>query len=551
MSNNNTINVKTAESLTSPASRSRSEQVRRPPTTSAEPMQAVETTVLPVKKGLDRRLSLSNPDISGNKTTYPNPVITTPVLIEDNINLQDISIAASLNQNTNLLNEEVQTSPSQIRYNATISQRNLAETLKNISHTSNKPTSRPPPNKNPTTVTQPIFPGKEQAFVVQAVEGTTIVQYIRSVADIVGGKNVLFGSRMSLGRVAFYLSSVKAVDDFMANHGGIIIGDQFLTARRLVTKAERLVISNVCPSIPHTAIEKVLKTSVKIVSPMTFISLGIKDEDLSHVFSFRRQLFVVREENRVLPDSIMVDFNGENYRVFLSFEDLKCFKCRQTGHIARNCTSHKEQEAIPIVDVLAYPSLTREKRKAPPSSTSAETDTVIDTPVDGILNPIPDVNETMPLENNSTTSLDQASAAFQNTDKPNKRKKRSDSITSSSSIDLSFCLPAKTVELLDSTNKTNVLSTTALTQFLIDVKGNDRPLRVAERFTDNIPELIRMLILIKPTLLDDRAIRERVRRLVGSLQKAYDIQVATGEDDNITSITDSLSADSLRSTALE
>lgn len=34
-----------------------------------------------------------------------------------------------------------------------------------------------------------------------------------------------------------------------------------------------------------------------------------------------------------MPSSIMINYNDENFRIFMTSEDLKCFTCNQYGHI--------------------------------------------------------------------------------------------------------------------------------------------------------------------------------------------------------------------------
>lgn len=420
-----------------------------------------------------------------------------------------------------------------------------------------KETVHNPAPIGPTKVTSasPIFPSKDQAIIIQSVEGVTIAQYLNAVASIVGPKNVLFASRMSLGRVAFYFKTIRQVDEIILNHGGIVIGDQFLSARRMITRAERLVLSNVCPSIPHEVLVSQLSKIVKVVSPINFISLGVKENGLDHVLSFRRQLYIVREENRQLADSLLVPFDGETYRVFLSLDDVKCFKCRKPGHVARNCPVVVEQQSSEsATDINAsFPLLknTAEKRKAPPSST-----TTGDAHVDNVIsiNPLVETEilspntELLPSDF-SQEKMDEtpsilSDSAIQSKGKLNKNKK----FKPSDGFPEDIVLPEEAIEILNNSATKNVLSVSAFLHFLAAVKGNDRPLTVAQRFTDDVPGLIEMLLSIKPAILKERAIKERIKRLIANLRKALDHFIATGDDS--ASLTRSLSNESLTSNLL-
>lgn len=400
-------------------------------------------------------------------------------------------------------------------------------------------------------------PKKDQAILFPSIENVTISQYMRSLADIIGGKNITFASRMSQGRVCFYLRTKALVDTFMLDHGGLSIKDQFLAARRLVTPAERLVLSNVSPHIPHQAVEAELAKLVRLVSPMAYITVGVKEADVGHVFSFRRQIFVVKAENINLPDSILVDYDGERNRVFLSFDDIKCFKCKQTGHIARACTV---TIAKPVsADEASTVAPTGEKRKNPASggsaeataSTSGETSSAgAPVEVDEATGPPPpdtmDCSEISLLSAKEGENFTLVSKPSKSRNKsPAKKRPRQDE----GATPVEVTMPLSAVELLNSKESTNALTTTAFLQFFTDVKGTDQPLRVALRFTADIRGLVDMLELIKPAVRDVRAVRARVRRLAGTLIKAQAYFEATGEDTH--TLSRSNSQESLESNDLE
>lgn len=384
----------------------------------------------------------------------------------------------------------------------------------------------------------PLFPGKDQAVILQSVEGVTIAQYLREMANQVGGKNILFASRMSLGRIGFYFTSVTTVNSFMVEHGGISIKDQFLPARRMVTASERLVLSNVCPSIPHEVIAAALSSVLRIVSPMTFISLGSKEGDLGHVFSFRRQVFVVRPEGRNLPDSILIEFDGEKYRIFISFEDLRCFKCRQSGHIARNCSKTPQTVTNPCNDELTTTSLVEKNTISSKEVVSEmhEVQVPLRNPktvevvfastseinqLDCLLEEVMTQSEKAQQENHKEIDL------ITETKKPHGLTEQKCE-TVQKKLDESYQeLPDEVVELF--VNLNGVISADLFIQFLQDVKGNDRPLQVAQRYTNDIPALIAMLSKTLPFLRPHRAIRERVRRLIATMQKSNNYLEATGD----------------------
>nr|CAH7749530.1 unnamed protein product [Callosobruchus chinensis] len=110
--------------------------------------------------------------------------------------------------------------------------------------------------------------------------------------------------------------------------------------RRLVTPAQRLVVSNVCPSIPNKIIEDKLQTmGVKLVSGLTHLRVGMPESEYSHVLSFRRQVFIAPPES-LIADSVTITYEETVYRIFLTIDGPSCTRCKQTGHTIAQCTNN-------------------------------------------------------------------------------------------------------------------------------------------------------------------------------------------------------------------
>jgi hypothetical protein len=179
-----------------------------------------------------------------------------------------------------------------------------------------------------------IFPGKEQAVVCNATDGLMLQDYVRAIGSIVSPKNILFASRISNERICIYLSSKSLVDDVVLNHSSITINDKVVGVRRLINPARRIILSNVCPSIPHHVFENQIRAlGFTVLSQMSFVRARILDDEYSHVLSFRRQIYVQPDDAIGLPDSVVLKFDNTNYRIFMTFDDI-CFKCKRIGHYA-------------------------------------------------------------------------------------------------------------------------------------------------------------------------------------------------------------------------
>ena len=170
--------------------------------------------------------------------------------------------------------------------------------------------------------------------------------YLKSFAQSLPDAHIVSASRISNGRIAVYLSSRAEVENAILH--GFQHDNEYVEITPLVRPATRIVFSNVYPEIPNTVLANNVSDFCKLVSPIRPIPLGIKEANLSHVLSFRRQAYVLIEPNIVLPDHINLSNNGVNYRVFLSTESAKCFNCGEIGHLSKACKKDSAQDDNPL-----------------------------------------------------------------------------------------------------------------------------------------------------------------------------------------------------------
>ncbi|CAH1996059.1 unnamed protein product [Acanthoscelides obtectus] len=230
-------------------------------------------------------------------------------------------------------------------------------------------TSNPTTSQNPTpksyskVVSQHSekHPNKEQAIVFSTIEGAKLQDYLLKLGPLVEPKNIIFCSRISNNRICVYLSSKSLVDQFIQQHGELTVNGEIIKVRRLVTPSDRLVISNVCPTIPHAVLNDALqKLHLKLLSPISFLRIGATLAEYSHILSFRRQVYIAPSENTDIPESIEITHNDLTYRIFLTLDSQKCYKCKLIGHIASQCPSIKisqtSTESETLNDELSNPS---------------------------------------------------------------------------------------------------------------------------------------------------------------------------------------------------
>lgn len=177
-------------------------------------------------------------------------------------------------------------------------------------------------------------------------------EFIRKVGELVSPENIIFASRISFNRICIYLTNKKLVDDIINNNKYINIGNNTFEIRRLITPAIRVIISNVCPSIPHQIIEEALtKISIKTVSQISFVRAGMQEQEYQHILSFRRQVFINEEDKQKVPESIFVEYENTSYKLYLSGDTIQCNICKKHGHTENQChlnkDTHNTDETIP------------------------------------------------------------------------------------------------------------------------------------------------------------------------------------------------------------
>ncbi len=73
------------------------------------------------------------------------------------------------------------------------------------------------------------------------------------------------------------------------------VGDVFLPVLPLSSPSKRVNLSNVPPFISNDSLERLLSHYGKIMMPIKMIPLGVKNPDLKHFMSFRRQTAMIFE----------------------------------------------------------------------------------------------------------------------------------------------------------------------------------------------------------------------------------------------------------------
>ena len=165
-------------------------------------------------------------------------------------------------------------------------------------------------------------PTKDQAIIIHAIDDTSLQDYALAIGKLIGPKSIRYISKISNNRICAYLDKKEIVLHLTNLRKRITVNNNTLNLRPTLTPAQRIIFK---------------RNNVKLCSRITTLKAGMADPEYAHILSFRRQAYIDSDDIGKIPSTFLITFEDTSYRIFTSIDSLFCFRCKQEGHLAKNC----------------------------------------------------------------------------------------------------------------------------------------------------------------------------------------------------------------------
>lgn len=211
---------------------------------------------------------------------------------------------------------------------------------------------------------------KECAIVLPLIENfewrEVEYDYIVAIAKLTDAQNIISVFPTSMKRIIVYFQTKEQSIEFVKKHPTITIRNLIIPVRCLITPAKRLIISGVHPFIQNNTIAEKLKSyNIKLMSEVTSIKVNLPVSNLRHILTARRQVFFDPECSHLIPDTLDLIADGEQYILYLFVDDNKCKTCNSNTHSTQRC--RQSNQSMPQMQPINQTSVVQ--KNIPPSQT--------------------------------------------------------------------------------------------------------------------------------------------------------------------------------------
>ncbi|OAD62535.1 RNA-directed DNA polymerase from mobile element jockey [Eufriesea mexicana] len=234
----------------------------------------------------------------------------------------------------------------------------------------------------------------------------------------------------------------------------------------------------------------------------------------AHALSFRRQFYIEPENEKLLPDKFPIKYDGIQYWVYVSTDNMTCFNCNQLS------TQSEAQEPVAnlcnvqnvLTNFLPKAKLQTSIKKRPRSINSSSN-------VSRVYSPVSNVPNTDAEDTDGDTRTPPKDNLKHNTPfnctQTEKKIKLISKEQPSQTID-DFLSPLK--HTMNTMPEDYILNYNQFQLFIENTFGKANALKIASQYNYNIEQLCNMMPSLYP-LLAERSIKHRFRRIIKQLQR--------------------------------
>lgn len=130
----------------------------------------------------------------------------------------------------------------------------------------------------------------DHGLTLPYIDSLPLEKYFITVGESVGFTNIIYSGRKG-SWIVMHLASKVILDNLLTSNEFLMIGGNKLPLRRLVDHIA-LYLINVPTHVPNPVLEEELKKHVRIISPLTFLKQGMRDDRLRHIVSYHRHVSI-------------------------------------------------------------------------------------------------------------------------------------------------------------------------------------------------------------------------------------------------------------------
>ncbi|KAH0549663.1 hypothetical protein KQX54_011953 [Cotesia glomerata] len=164
----------------------------------------------------------------------------------------------------------------------------------------------------------------EQATSTNGIDGVPIKGFAKAIAGLVSRSVIRFISRITVNKICIYLASKEVAEVLVNDHKTVRVNEIPLKIRPLITHNKRVIISNVPPITPHAFLVDVLsKYNIKLMSPITFLRVGINDEGFAHILKEHLAKVCLENINNVDKENQKSSDNNNIFKSLAKNDEIK------------------------------------------------------------------------------------------------------------------------------------------------------------------------------------------------------------------------------------